>query len=79
MADPWPMRIKFLSVSVTLVSLLLLLGGCTTLVDFFRQRPQALPPASELYAEGETQLNKGRFDEARTAFRKVAERHPQST
>jgi outer membrane protein assembly factor BamD len=78
MADPWPMRIKFLSVSVTLVSLLLLLGGCTTLVDFFRQRPQALPPASELYAEGETQLNKGRFDEARTAFRKVAERHPQS-
>ena len=78
MADPWPMRIKFLSVSVTLVSLLLLLGGCTTLVDFFRQRPQALPPASELYAEGETQLNKGRFDEARTSFRKVAERHPQS-
>ena len=36
MADPWPMRLKFLSVSVTLVSLLLLLGGCTTLVDFFR-------------------------------------------
>jgi len=79
MADPWPMRLKFLSVSVTLVSLLLLLGGCTTLVDFFRQRPQALPPASELYAEGETQLNKSRFDEARTAFRKLAERHPQST
>ena len=78
MADPWPMRIKFLSVSVSLVSLLLLLGGCTTVVDFFRQRPQALPPASELYAEGETQLNKSRFDEARTAFRKVAERHPQS-
>lgn len=78
MADPWPMRIKFLSVSVSLVSLLLLLGGCTTVMDFFRQRPQALPPASELYAEGETQLNKSRFDEARTAFRKVAERHPQS-
>jgi outer membrane protein assembly factor BamD len=78
MADTWPMRLKFLSVSVTLVSLLLLLSGCTTLVDFFRQRPQALPPASELYAEGETQLNKGRFEEARTAFRKVAERHPQS-
>jgi outer membrane protein assembly factor BamD len=79
MADPWPMRIKFLSVPVTLLSLLLLLGGCETITDFFRQRPQALPPASELYAEGETQLNKSRFDDARTAFRKLAERHPQST
>jgi outer membrane protein assembly factor BamD len=79
MADPWPMRLKFLSVPATLVSLLLLLSGCTTIADFFRQRPQALPPASELYAEGEHQLNKSRYDEARTAFRKVAERHPQST
>ena len=79
MADPWPMRLKFLSVCATLVSLLLLASGCTTLADFFRQRPQALPPASELYAEGENQLNRSRYEEARTAFRKVAERHPQST
>ena len=78
MADPWPMRRKFLSVSMALASLLLLQSGCTTMADFFRQRPQPLPPASDLYAEGESQLNKGRFDEARTAFRKVAERHPQS-
>ena len=79
MADPWPMRRKFLSVPTLLVSLLLLVSGCTTLVDFFRQRPQALPPASELYAEGESQLSRNRYEEARTAFRKVAERHPQST
>jgi len=79
MADPWPMHRKFLSVPATLMSLLLLLSGCTTIADFFRQQPQALPPASELYAEGESQLNKGRFEEARTAFRKVAERHPQSS
>lgn len=79
MADPWPMRLKFLSVYATLVGLLLLASGCTTLADFFRQRPQALPPASELYAEGENQLNRSRYEEARTAFRKVAERHPQST
>jgi outer membrane protein assembly factor BamD len=72
------MRLKFLSVPASLLSLLLLLGGCETLSDFFRQRPQALPPASELYAEGENQLNKSRYEEARTAFRKVAERHPQS-
>ncbi|HEY5725434.1 MAG TPA: outer membrane protein assembly factor BamD, partial [Methylomirabilota bacterium] len=73
------MRFKFLLLPATLVSLLLLSSGCTTLSDFFRQRPQALLPASELYAEGETQLSKGRYDEARMAFRKVAERHPQST
>lgn len=78
MANLWPMRVKSLSVFATL-SLLVLLGGCETISDFFRQRPQALPPASELYAEGETQLNKSRYEEARTAFRKVAERHPQSS
>jgi outer membrane protein assembly factor BamD len=79
MADPWPMRSKFLSAPAALLVLLLLLSGCTTLMDFFRQRPQALPPASELYAEGESQLSRSRYEEARTAFRKVAERHPQST
>ena len=78
MADPWPMRRKFLTVHVALVGLLLLLGGCTALSDFFRQRPQALPPAQELYAEGEQQLSKSRYEEARVSFRKVAERHPQS-
>src|SRR4029450_10284439 len=79
MADPWPMRLKFLSVHVALVGLLLLQSGCTTLSDFFRQRPQALPPAQELYAEGEGPLSKSRYEEARVSFRKVAERHPQST
>jgi outer membrane protein assembly factor BamD len=79
MAARWPMRLKFLGISAILASLLLLQSGCTTVVDFFRQRPQALPPASELYAEGETQLNKNRYEDARTAFRKVAERHPQSS
>jgi outer membrane protein assembly factor BamD len=78
MADLWPMRLKFLWVSATLASLLLLQSGCTTITDWFRQRPQALPPASELYAEGETQLGKSRYEDARVAFRKVVERHPQS-
>jgi outer membrane protein assembly factor BamD len=72
------MRLKFLSVSVALASLLLLQGGCTTIADLFRQRPQPLPPASDLYAEGDAQLAKNRYEEARTAFRKVVERHPQS-
>ena len=79
MADTWPMRPKFLPPLATLVSLLLLVGGCSSVVDFLRQTPQALPPASELYAEGEASLKKSRYEDARLSFRKVAERHPQST
>jgi outer membrane protein assembly factor BamD len=81
MADPWPMRINFLTILTALMGALLLTSGCSALVDFFRQTPQALPPASELYAEGESQLNRSRYEEARAraAFRKVAERHPQTT
>ena len=79
MADTWPMRLKFLSPLATLVGLLLLVGGCSSVVDFLRQRPQALPPAAELYAEGEASLKKSRYEDARASFRKVAERHPQST
>jgi outer membrane protein assembly factor BamD len=78
MADRWPMRLKFLCVSTALASLLLLQSGCTTIADFFRQRAQPLPPAADLYAEGENLLNRSRFEEARASFRKVAERHPQS-
>jgi len=72
------MRLNSRSVSSTLVALLLLSGGCTTLADYFRQRPQALPPAADLYAEGEKELDRNRYEQARTAFKKIVERHPQS-
>ncbi len=74
---PWLMRVNFSSVPLLLLALLLL-GGCTTIVDFFKQRPQPLPPASELYALGERELERKRYEDARTAFRKIVERHPQS-
>ncbi len=73
------MRLTSLSVPSVLVALLLLLGGCSSLADFFRTQPQPLPPAGDLYAQGENEMNKSRYEEARTAFRKIVERHPQST
>jgi outer membrane protein assembly factor BamD len=72
------MRLTPSAVPALLVALLLLLGGCSSLADFFRQQPQPLPPAGDLYAQGENELNKSRYEEARTAFRKIVERHPQS-
>jgi outer membrane protein assembly factor BamD len=77
------MRVPSRARPVSLIlTLMLLLGGCSTVggwvVDLFRQRPQPLPPASELYATGETEMNKKRYEEARLQFRKVVERHPQS-
>ena len=75
------MRTRFnsLSVRLALVVLLTLPVGCSSVADIFRQRPQALPPAGDLYTQGETELDKNRYEEARVAFKKVVERHPQST
>jgi len=72
------MRLNFLAVSSGLLALTLLLGGCSTLADWLKQRPQPLLPAGDLYALGETELNKSRYPEARAAFQKIVERHPQS-
>ena len=73
------MRLNSLSGPSALLALLLLLGGCSAIADFFRQRPQPLPPAGDLYSQGETELGRRRYEDARTAFKKIVERHPQST
>ncbi len=73
------MRLNFLSVPSGLMAFLLLLGGCSAIGNLFKQRPQALLPAADLYAQGETELNRSRYEDARTAFKKIVERHPQST
>lgn len=60
----------------TLVLLLLLVtGGCA----WFRPAPKPILPAEELYQLGEVELEKKRFAEAREHFRKVVERHPNSS
>lgn len=73
------MRLNSLTAPSALLALLLLLGGCSAIADYFRQRPQALLPAVDLYAQGEKELERRRYEDARTAFKKIVERHPQST
>src|SRR2546421_7982971 len=60
----------------------MILGGCATIGDMFndmfRQKPQALLPAGDLYQAGEQELNKKNYVAARANFQKIVERHPQS-
>jgi len=60
---------------VLLVSLLLFVAGCAWL----KPQPTPILPAEELYQLGETELEKKRYPEAREQFRKVVERHPNSS
>jgi outer membrane protein assembly factor BamD len=73
------MRRHLLSVPPALIAVVLLLGGCSAIGDFFKPRPQALLPAADLYAQGEKDLDRRRYAEARVAFTKIVERHPQSS
>jgi outer membrane protein assembly factor BamD len=61
------------------MAVVLLLGGCSAISDLFKPRPQALLPAADLYAQGEKELDRSRYADARLAFKKIVERHPQST
>ena len=61
-----------------MLALVLVLGGCAYVEDLFRQKPQALLPATELYQIGEQEMNKKNFALARASFQKIVERHPQS-
>ena len=55
------------------------LGGCATIEDMFRQKAQALLPATDLYQMGEQDMNKKNYVAARASFQKIVERHPQSS
>jgi outer membrane protein assembly factor BamD len=57
------------------LALVLVVGGCSWL----RPAPTPILPADELYQLGETELEKKRYPEAREHFRKVVERHPNSS
>src|SRR5215813_1053271 len=60
---------------IALVLAFLAAAGCGWL------RPQPIPilPAEELYQQGEEQLNQKRYEDARKAFTKIVERHPNSS
>src|SRR3989441_12248010 len=60
---------------ILVTGLLLLAGGCS----FLRPAPTPILPPEELYQIGETELTNKRYDEARQNFRKIVERHPNSS
>lgn len=58
-----------------LAGLLLASAGCA----WMRPAPTPILPPDELYAQGEKELENRRYLEAREAFRKIVERHPNSS
>jgi outer membrane protein assembly factor BamD len=62
-------------VGITIALALLLTGGCAWL----RPAPTPILPPEELYATGESQLEKRSYEEARQSFKKIVERHPNSS
>lgn len=69
--DPGPGAIRRAALAL---AILCVLAGCS----WFRSRPDTLPPAGKLYEDGEGLLLKDRYEQARDAFSKIVERHPES-
>lgn len=62
-------------VRTLLAALLLLAGGC----GWLRPAPTPILPPDELYSIGESDLAQKRYDQARENFKKIVERHPNSS
>ena len=62
-------------VRILLAALLLLAGGC----GWLRPAPTPILPPDELYSIGESELAQKRYDQARENFKKILERHPNSS
>src|SRR3989449_160288 len=58
-----------------LVGLLMMAAGC----GWLRPAPTPILPAEELYKLGEQALDKRQYNEAREHFKKIVERHPNSS
>jgi outer membrane protein assembly factor BamD len=58
-----------------LLVLVLTLGGCA----WMQAGPTPILPAEELYQKGENELAKRRYEDARKNFRRIVERHPNSS
>jgi len=43
------------------------------------QLPETILPADELYSKGEYQLSRASYEDARTEFKRIVERHPDSS
>src|SRR5574342_1000614 len=62
-------------VRVVLPALLLLAGGC----GWLKPLPTPILPPDELYSIGEEDLARKRYDQARENYKKIVERHPNSS
>ncbi len=62
-------------VRILLAALLFLAGGC----GWLRPAPTPILPPDELYSIGESDLAQKRYDQARESFKKIVERHPNSS
>ena len=60
---------------IALVTVLLAAAGC----GWLKPQPVPILPAEELYQQGETELDNRRYEDARKAFTKIIERHPNSS
>jgi outer membrane protein assembly factor BamD len=60
---------------LALASLLLALAGC----GWLRPAPTPIPPPDELYAQGTMELDRRGYEEARQHFKRITERHPNSS
>ena len=57
-----------------LAGLLLAAAGCA----YIKPQPTPILPPDELYTQGEQEMGRKRYLEARESFRKIVERHPNS-
>jgi outer membrane protein assembly factor BamD len=55
--------------------LLLITAGCS----WIKPQPSPILPAEDLYAAGEHELDSSRYENARGDFKKIVERHPNSS
>jgi outer membrane protein assembly factor BamD len=60
---------------LALASVLLVGTGCAWL----KPQPTPILPADELYSKGEADLERRRYEDARESFRRIVERHPNSS
>src|SRR5256712_8276406 len=75
MYGPVSMGFPAVFARVLVTGLLLLAGGCA----WMKPAPTPILPPEELYQIRETELNNRRDDEARQNFRRIVERHPNSS
>jgi outer membrane protein assembly factor BamD len=65
--------------TLCVLALAMALQSCAYVEDLFRQKPQPLLPAQDLYQLGDAEMVKKNYPLARGYYQKIVERHPQSS